>query len=77
MLRLQLLRERGGLSRNDLGRLADLGHGFAGQVELGRVRPRPDSKPLQRMAIVLGLPPEDAGLLLDVVDEPDEEASSD
>jgi transcriptional regulator with XRE-family HTH domain len=69
MTRLQLLRERAALTRDALAELAGCGHGWVGQVELGRVRPTADARPLQRVAIVLGIERSEAATLLDEVDE--------
>jgi transcriptional regulator with XRE-family HTH domain len=67
VLRLQVLRERSGLSRNQLARLAGCPHGYVGQLELARIRPPADSRPLQRVALILGA--SSAGSLLELVDE--------
>ena len=69
MTRLQALREARSWSRNALCKLARLSYGRVGQFESGRSVPPPDSVELQRLAVNLGWPVDDAGALLDEVDE--------
>ena len=67
--RMQILRERRGWSRADLSRVATLGAPRTSAFELGRATPASDSAELRRVALALGWPIDDAGALLDEIDE--------
>jgi len=67
--RMQVLREERGWSRADLSRIATLGAPRISAFELGRATPASDSVELQRVALALGWPVDDAGALLDEVDQ--------
>lgn len=70
-LRLRLLREARGWSRQQCGHKAGVSGGDVGQMELQRLTPRPDSIVLARLARVLGIPRDQAHTLLDEVDDGD------
>lgn len=69
MLRLQVERERHGLTRKQLAERALLSNSRVGAFENGRAVPPRDSVELRRIAHALGVPVAEAGWLLDEVDD--------
>lgn len=64
----RVIRELGYTNRI-VAQLSGVGEGRLSEIASGRATPRRDSRTLVRLASVLGVPPAEAGSLLDEVDE--------
>ena len=69
MKQLQVLREAAGLSRTQLSYLARVYGTLVGQIELGRLTPRPDSVVLVRLADALDYEDDPAELVAEVTSD--------